>query len=221
MYRMTKAVKTPRTSRRGYRSPRREEQARLTRRSVLEAALNLFVEHGYAATTIPAVAEAAGVSVETVYKAFGNKPGLAKAVFDVTVVGDDAPVPMMQREFVRRNMAEPDPVKRLQQYGDHVAAAGDRTGPLLLVIRAAAGTDAGAGEIWAQLQQERITGMTFFARHLKQCGHLREGVTETEARDVLWLHSSVEAWDLLVRQRGWPRRRYARFIAQQLIAALL
>ena len=55
------------------------------------------------------IAAAAGVSVETVYKAFGNKPGLVKAVFDVLVVGDDDDVPMMQREFVQRNIAEPDP----------------------------------------------------------------------------------------------------------------
>src|SRR6478672_10547771 len=92
--------------RRAYDSSRRQEQARRTRAAVLDAARRQFLDAGYAATTMAGVAAGAGVSVETVYKAFANKPGLVKAVFDVAVVGDDEPVPLMQREFVRRNQAE-------------------------------------------------------------------------------------------------------------------
>src|SRR5436190_14443587 len=101
---MAKTVK----ARRRYESPVRDEQARRTRRAVLDAAHRFFREHGYAGTTIGAIAGEANVSVETVYKLFGNKAGLVKAVFDVAIVGDDEQVPLMQREFVRRNIAEPD-----------------------------------------------------------------------------------------------------------------
>src|SRR4051795_10024314 len=107
--------------RRPYESSRRQSQARQTRAAVRDAAERLFLERGYAATTMAAVAEAANVSVETVYKAFGNKPGLVKGVFDVAVVGDDEPVPMMQRDFVRRNEAERDPRRKLSGFGIHVA----------------------------------------------------------------------------------------------------
>ena len=208
-------------ARRTYNSERRQEQARQTRRAVLTAAQRLFAADGYAATTISAVAAEAGVSVETVYKAFGNKPALVKAAFDVAVVGDDEPVPMLQREFVRRGMAEPDPRKKLAAYGDHVAEVGARTGAILLAVRAAAATDPGAADVWQELQTERLTGMTAFARHLHDGGFLRDDVSVNEARDVLWTHNSVELWDLLVNQRSWAKRRFGRWVAQQLTAALL
>ena len=115
------------TSTPSLRRERRQEQARQNRRAVLDAAQRLFVEQGYAATTVAEIAAAAGVSVETVYKAFGNKPGLVKAVFDVVVVGDDDDVPMMQREFVQRNIAEPDPRRKLKDYGDHLAELAPRS----------------------------------------------------------------------------------------------
>src|SRR5579863_8897312 len=102
MYRMTRPVKVSR----GYESTLRQGQARQTRQSVLDASRRLFVDQGYAQTTVGAVAAEAGVSVETVYKAFRNKPGLVKALVDVAIVGDDEPIPMIEREFVRRSMAE-------------------------------------------------------------------------------------------------------------------
>ncbi len=206
---------------RSYDATGRREQARRTRLAVLEAARRLFLDSGYAATTIAAVAESAGVSVETIYKAFDNKPGLAKAIFDVAVVGDDEPVPMLQREFVRRNMAEPDPRKKLSEYGEHVGEISPRTCPILLVVRDAAASDPGAAGVWAKLQAERLTGMTMFAAHLAANGHLRAAVSSEEARDVLWTHNSVELWDLLVNQRGWTNERFGRWVGQQLIAALL
>jgi len=214
---MASDVKPPRR----YDSKIRGEQARRTRRAVLAAAHRQFVEQGYAATTVAAVAAEAGVSVETVYKTFRNKPALAKATFDVAVVGDDEPVPMMDRDFVRQNRAEPDPRKKLNDYADEFARRSPRVGPLLLVVRDAAATDAGAAAVWEQLQQERLVGMTAFAQHLRDSGHLRAGVSWQEARDVLWTHNSVELWDLLVRQRAWSTKRYGKWIGQQLVAALL
>jgi AcrR family transcriptional regulator len=214
---MVGAVKPPRR----YDASRRQEQARATRRAVLQQARELFLERGYARTTVAAVADRAGVSVETVYKAFGNKPGLVKAVFDVAVVGDDEPVPMLQRELVQRTTAEPDPRRKLMGYAEHVGLTAPRIGPVLLVVREAAAADAGAAEVWEQLQQERLTGMTALATHLHEGGHLRDGVSMEEARDVLWVHNSLELWELLVRLRGWSDERFGRWVGQQLVAALL
>ena len=75
--------------------------------------------------------------------------------------------------------------------------------------------------MWDQVQSERLTGMTAFAAHLDEGGHLRADVSRDEARDVLWTHNSVELWDLLVRQRGWTDDRFGGWIGQQLVAALL
>jgi AcrR family transcriptional regulator len=217
MYRMSRSVKPQRT----YDSSRRQEQAQRNRRTILAVAHERFLADGYAATTMGAVADGAEVSVETIYKAFRNKPGLVKAVFDVSVVGDDEPVPMLQREFVQRNTTEPDPRIKLQMYGEHLTEIGPRSFPLQLVVRDAAASDAGAAEVWAQMQAERLAGMTAFATHLADSGHLREGLAVEQARDILWLHNSVEVWDLLVNQRGWSEERWGTWIGAQLVAALL
>jgi hypothetical protein len=93
--------------------------------------------------------------------------------------------------------------------------------PILLVVRDAATNDSTAADLWAQLQDERLSGMSHFARDLHAAGALRDGVSRTEARDVLWTHNSLEMWDLLVIQRGWTAKRYGTWISHQLAAALL
>jgi AcrR family transcriptional regulator len=214
---MDEAVK----SRRAYDSSRRREQARLSRKAVLEAARNLFLERGYGATSIPAIASEAGVAVPTVYKGFGNKAGLLKAVFDVSIVGDDEPVPMLQREMVKRIEAEPDPRRKFSLYGIHLSEAGPRAAGIQLVAREAAASDADAREVWEKMLAERLTGVTEFARHLHSGRHLREGVSLEEARDVLWALNSVELYELLVLRRGWSPHRYGNWVAAAMSAALL
>jgi len=207
--------------RRLYDASRRQEQARRNRKAMLDAGRELFLERGYAHTTMKMVATQADVSIQSVYQVFTNKAGLVKALADVAIVGDDDAVPMMERAFVRRNMAETDPRKKLTTYGAHVARVAARANPIHLVVRDAASSDPGAADVWNRLQDERLTGMTYFAQHLGAEGHLRRGVTETEARDVLWTFNSVELWDLLVHQRGWTGSRFGRWIGNQLVAALL
>jgi AcrR family transcriptional regulator len=207
--------------RRAYDASNRQEQARRTRHAVLEAASGRFLRDGYARTTVAAIAADAGVSVETVYKAFRNKPGVVKALFDVAIVGDDEPVPMLQREFVARNIAEPDARRKLADYGEHLAEVAPRANPIQLVVRDAAASDEAAAAVWRQLNAERLAGMTAFATHLHEGGHLRAGLGVQEARDVLWTMISVEVWDLLVNGRGWTVERYGAWVGEQLIAALL
>lgn len=146
---------------------------------------------------------------------------MAKAVFDVAIVGDDEPVAMLQTEPVARIEAEPDPGRKFVMYGEHLAAAGPRAGRLQLVVRAAAATHPDAAAVWQQMVDERLRGMTAFARHLFEGGYLREGISLEHARDVLWTYNSVELFDLLVLQRGWPPDTYGRWVADALIAALL
>lgn len=214
---MTSPVKP----RRQYDARGRREQARRTRWTVLEAARRLFLAQGYAATTITAIAAEAAVSVETVYKAFGNKAGLLKSVFDVSIVGDDEPVPLAQRERIRRLQAEEDPRRKLAMYGEHLSETSWRSVPVQLLVRAAAASDPAAAAVWEDMSAERLSGMAEFARHLHDGGHLRLDVSADEARDVLWTYNSAEVYELLVMKRGWSPERYGRWIADALIAALL
>jgi AcrR family transcriptional regulator len=214
---MTEAVKP----RRRYDSTRRQEEARKTRRAILAAARDSFLDVGYAKTTIATVAREASVSVETVYKAFGSKPRLAKAVFDVAIVGDDEPIPMLQREMVTRIEAETDPRRKLLLYGEHLTTAGPRAGELQLVLRDAAATDPAVAKLWDSMLEERLAGMSAFARHLFDGGYLRDDITFETARDVLWTYNSVEMYDLLVLKRGWEPDVFGRWIAEAMIAALL
>jgi AcrR family transcriptional regulator len=207
--------------RRRYDSRGRQQQARRTQQAVLEAARRMFLDVGYPATTVAAIAAEAGVSVETVYKAFGNKPGLLKAVFDVSIVGDDERIPMLQRDLVQQIGAEPDPRRKLAMYGEHLTRDFPRSVPIELVVRAAAASDPAVAQVWDQMLAERLTGMTAFARHLHTGGHLRHGVSIGDARDVLWTYTSTELYDLLVNYRGWSPRKYGRWVADALIAALL
>lgn len=214
---MTSPVKP----RRRYDSSRRQEQARRTRAAVVDAAHELFLEGGFAATTMSQVASAAGVSVQTVYKAFPNKARLAKAVFDVAIAGDDEPVPMLQRAALGRVRDEPDPRAKLRLYGEFLTEVAPRHVPVQLVIRDVAATDPEARTVWDELQTERLRGMTMLARALHDDGHLRPGVSTDEARDVLWTYNSAELFQLLVLERGWSSERYGRWVAEALIAALL
>lgn len=207
--------------RRRYDATRRQEQARHNRRAMLQAARQLFLDRGFAATTMPAIASAAGVSVQSVYKAFGTKARLAKAVFDVAMAGDDEPVPMLQRASLGRVRDEPDPHAKLRLYGEFLAEVAPRHVPVQLVIRDAAASDPEARVAWAGLQAERLKGMTLFAGALHDQGHLRPGVSANEARDVLWTYNSAELFQLLVLERGWPPGRYGRWVADALICALL
>ena len=207
--------------RRSYDSSRRQEQARATRARILDAARAGFLADGYAATTIGAIATAADVSVEAVYKAFRNKPGLVKALFDVAIAGDDEPVPIAERAFVAAINAQPDPPEKLRIYARHLAETAPRTAAVLLLARGVAYIDPEIATVQQQLQAERLTGMTSFATHLAESASLRDGITIERARDILWTYTAVELYELLVHERGWSVAQYRDFVADALIAALV
>lgn len=217
---MSRPVK-PKPLTRPYDASRRQEQARRTRARVVEVAQRRFLEEGYAATTMREIALDADVSVEAVYKAFSNKAGLLKAMFDIAIAGDDEPVPLEERDMVARIRAEPDGRRKLAIYGEAYAVRASRAVPVQLLARAAAASDAGAAEVWRQLNDERFTGMTIFATHLHDSNVLRRNVSRDEARDVLWFFTAPHTFELLVLERGWPLDTFGSWITQQLVAALL
>jgi len=204
---------------RRYSSDRRRTQAERTRRTVLGVARRRFLTDGYAATTMAAVAGEAGVSVETIYKAYGGKAQLVMALFHDAIEGDPGSSTEDRADEISEH--EGDPVRRLQAFGGFVAEVMPRVGPLMLLVRATADSHPELTEIWERMNAERLARMTGHARRLHDHGHLRDGVTVEEARDVLWLYSAPDLYDLLVRERGWTIERYGRWIGRAYVDALL
>jgi AcrR family transcriptional regulator len=214
---MSEPVKRHRSRR--YDSSRRQQQADQNRAAVLAAARDRFLVDGYTATTLAAVAGAAGVSVETIYKAFANKAGVLKAVVDVAIAGDDEPRQMADRDVIGAIVNEPDPARKLERYGAHLADTMPRSAPVQLLARDAAAADSGAADVWAQIRGEILHAMTLFAENLGATGRLR--VSTDEARDLLWTYHSPELYELLVLERGWTPARYGDFFAAAVTAALI
>jgi AcrR family transcriptional regulator len=204
---------------RRYDSSGRQAQARRNRQVILDAAERQFLEGGYAATTIAAIAAEAGVSVETIYKAFGGKPGLVRAIYERGLTGR-GPVPAYQRSDAMRER-ETDPETIMRNWGVLTTEVASVVAPIRLLLRSAAASDPEMAALLNASDDERLERMRYHARFLKQRGYLRQGVTLAEATDVLWTCSSVELYDLLVLQRGWSMPRFAGFVADFMIATLL
>ncbi len=209
-------------NKRAYRSALREEQAAQTRRRILDAAYRCFVEQGYPGTTMAAVARAAGVSPQTVYNAFTSKAALLKAVYDVTLVGDDEPVPFAQRPEVAQVYARTDPREFLAGYAGLGRLLLGRLRALLRAIaEGAAAGDPDLRELLVTIDRERLVGTGMVAGVLAERGWLRPGVTEDQARDTIWALNSFQIVDLLVGERGWTIEEYTAWVADIWARALL
>ena len=204
---------------RRYDSTGRQAQARRNRQAILDAAQRQFLEGGYAATTIAAVAAEAGVSVETVYKAFGGKPGLVRAIYDRGLVGAE-PVPAYRRADEMRER-ETDPRAIMRNWGTIASEVSSIVSPIERLVRAAAASDPDMAALLQAHNDRRQARARHHARFLKKRGYLRQGVTLGQATDILWTCTSDELYDLLVTQRGWSPPRFARFLADFMINALL
>jgi AcrR family transcriptional regulator len=206
-------------TRRRYDSSGRRERARQARGQITDIAEQLFLSHGYAATTVAAIAAAAHVSVETIYKGFGGKPGLVRAIIGKGLAGE-GPVPAEQRSDQIRH-TEPDPRRILTAWGAFTAELGPRVAPIVLLARDAATSDPEIAALLEEISAARLERMRLNARGLASAGHLRPGITIDQAADIMWTYSSPELYELLVLRRGWSADRYGQFIGQALINALL
>jgi len=204
---------------RRYDSRGRREQARRTRTCVLRAAQRLFLTDGYAGTTIAAIALTARVSTETVYKAFGNKPGVVRAIHARALAGEGPISTERQSDEMRTH--EPDPRRIIQNWANFATQVTPRVAPILLLVRSAAASSPELAALWEELEDQRLERMTDNARHLLDRGHLREGCSLEEARDILWAYTSPELYERLVLRQGWPVDRYGRFISAGIIATIL
>jgi len=204
--------------RRAYDAGGRQERARQQREAALEHARRLFLDQGYVATTVESIAHAAGVSAATVYKTYGGKAGLVRELCKRALAGE-GPVPAEARSDALR--AATDARAVIDGWGDLAAEVSPRISPLLLLLRTAGETDREADALHAELDDARLARMTDNARYLVEGAHLRAGITANEARDVLWLCTSPEVYELLVLRRSWSAAKFGAFVADTIAGALL
>ena len=205
---------------RRYDNSRRQAQARATRRTVIQAAQRLFTEHGYPATTIDAIAEAADTPLPTLYRLFGSKRALLAAVLDTAFGGDDQPIAFGDRPAVRAAHAEPDPAKMVDTFARIVAEFMQRSSAILHVLATAAQVDPDAAELLAQIRRQRHTGQSRIVMALESTGTLDPDLDTSEAADIVYALLSPDVHRILTLERGWPADRYQHWIARSLSTLL-
>jgi len=197
---------------RTYRSPRRDEQARQTRTSIMAAARRLFSKQGYAATTVAQIAAEAGVAVDTVYAAVGAKSVIFRFLLETAFSGTDDAVPAEERDYVRRMKAQARARDKLETYAAAVRAIGERLGPLHLVLRDAAAQAPELARMRDEIAARRARNMRLLAKDLVSTGDLRPGLEVDEIADVVWSMNSAEFYSLLVHERGWTPERFEHWL---------
>lgn len=206
--------------RRAYDSPLRQEQARATRGAILQAAGDLFRERGYVATTMLAIAARARISPATVYTAFSNKRSLLSALVDVSIVGDDAPVPILDRPWVHELRDEPDLHRRIAILARNGRLILERRASVDEVVRAAAASDPDIAALWRAGNAQRLAGQRALLRIVAGEVGFSDGLSERDAGDTLYALGSPETYRLLTVDRGWSPARFERWYTDALARLL-
>ena len=187
----------------------------------MDAAGALFLERGYGATTIEAISERADVPPATVYRLFGSKHGILKSLLDVSIVGDDDEVPMVDRPEVQSLLGAADPRAQLAGFVAVAAQINARVAPMYRILVSAAGSDPDAGALLDELTHQRQHGQRVIARSLARGGALRPELRERDAGDLIHALVSPELYRLLVIDRCWKPERYEAWLTALLAQQLL
>jgi AcrR family transcriptional regulator len=206
---------------RPYNSPRRRAQAEATRHAILDAAQRLFERNGYGATSMPAIAEEAGVALKTIYVYFDTKAGLVRALWDARLSGDEAAVSVFEREWYRAVVDEPAPERKLRLVARQARHVKGRSGALLEMIRIAAATDPEIAALWEGIEAKLVDVQRSIVEQLHASGALTRSLEPREATDILWTLNHPAVWQLLVRGRGWTGEQYEKWLGDTLCSQLL
>jgi AcrR family transcriptional regulator len=201
---------------RQYDGSARRARAERMREKLIETARETLLTEGYASLSVPKLARACGVSVESVYKRFAGKPALVRAVVEHALRGI-GPVGAEARSDA---IPADDLEGLLEGWGRLSAEVGPRVAPILLLLDGAAGHDPELAALRRELEADRRARMTDNAARLAGAGHLPDGLSVTRAADILLTYSSPQVYDLLVVRSGWTPEEYARFISTGLAAQL-
>ena len=186
-----------------------------------DAALRLFREQGYAATPMQAIADEAGVAVQTLYFTFGTKRALLSEILDIAIAGDEEPVATLNRPHIQALLDDPDPVAQLRGQARVTRSVYQRLAPALEVVRGAATADPDLAALWERSIQQRATVMERFIAALAAKTPLRGGMDQATAVDIALALQSPEIIMFLTGKRGWSMESYEQWLANALISELL
>ena len=212
-------AKTPK--KRKYDSSSRQKAALATRQSILDAARQVFLEKGYVGATMPAIAQAAGIAMDTVYATVGKKPSLFRLLVELAISGSDTPVPAEERDYVRAIRAEADAARKLRLYASALRSIQARLAPLIRVLQEAAPLDPELDALWQGISQRRARNMRLLAKDLADTGQLRRDLSVDKTADIIWSMNSPEYYLLLVEQRGWSSDEFEQWLGDAWIRLLL
>lgn len=206
---------------RRYESPVRREQAAATRRRILEAAQQRFERDGYTGTSMASIADAAGVSLKTVYLGFETKSGVLRALWHLLLRGDDSSIPVGDRSWFTAVLDEPDPERKLRLNIRNATIVRGRIGGLLRVIRDAASAEPEVANLWSRIQTEFYENQRAVIEDLHRRRALRRGLGVVRATDIVWTLNHPDVYGLLVNGRGWTPEQQERWLADLLCSQLL
>lgn len=204
---------------RTYSSAKRDAQARETRRSILDAAHELFVTTGYAATTIKAIAEHGGVAVQTVYAVFGSKRELLRQLIERTIAGDDDSRAIHESPEAKAIAAEPDPRRRAELDAAMSRSIAERVAPIIGVASEAAASDPELAEMMAAVKAARRQEMTAGVKILAGADLPR--ADREEAAATLYVLYSPAVAGMLMGDYGWSPKRYEKWLARMLLTTVI
>jgi AcrR family transcriptional regulator len=205
---------------RSYRSAARREQARATRRRILQAAAALFAAGGYADTTVAQIADRAGVSVDTLYASVGRKPQMLLAVHDMVLGSADEPIPARQRDYVAAVRRAEGARAKIAVYAEALGRLLPDAVPLSDALRIAGLTDPECRAVWDALNERRAANMLLLTADLRSTGELREDLTDDDVAHLVWSMNAPEYY-LLVTSRGRTPAQYAALVADVWTRTLL
>ena len=206
---------------RPYKSTLRDDQARETKRRIVQAGSDLFVEQGYGHTTIDAIAERAGVGRKTVFTSVGGKAAVLKLAFDWALAGDDEPIAIADRPAVRKMMHESDPTVVLAEWMAMNAAIAGRLAVIHHVLVVAADADSEAAALLATVEGHRTRGARAFVTRLKAVGGLQPALDVERATAIVEVLMDPMPYRRLVTLHGWSHAEYTDYIQRTAAAALL
>jgi AcrR family transcriptional regulator len=204
---------------RKYSSAVRDEQAARTRTRILDAAAELFLERGYALTTMKDIADHAGVARDTVHAVFGSKARVLTALIDLRLVPDSSVANITQRADAQAVRDEVDQRKQIELFARFISGISTQLRPVFEILRTASAVEPEMANVFEEMDRFRMNNMHTYAKWIAARGPLR--VSTKRAGEIIWALASPDVGRMLCDELGWTQTQHARWLSDTLIRTLL
>jgi AcrR family transcriptional regulator len=208
-------------SKRRYHAPQRAAAAARNREAIVRSAKEQFEERGWAGTTLPSVAEAAGVSVKTVEALFGTKAALLKVAVDYAIRGDVEPVPMVRRRTIGAMEAAPDAETMLKLHARHLRTINERSACIAWAVEHAAAGDKAVAPLWEQMNANRSFGVRWATDTFLAKPGRRRGLRRRNVEAIFWNALDWGTYRTLTEHAGLTPDEFERWLDSYYRATLL